>query len=101
MRLSKENALKIKACVHSVFGGDMRVFLFGSRVDDAQRGGDVDLYLLPKKNEEIERAYGRKIDLLVELEKALGEQKIDIVIAKTGDDKRLIDDIALRDGVEL
>ncbi|WP_440651794.1 nucleotidyltransferase domain-containing protein [Cysteiniphilum sp. 19S12-1] len=93
--------LKIKACVHSIFGGDMRVFLFGSRVDDAKRGGDIDLYLLPKKHEEIEGAYSRKVDLLVALEKVLGEQKIDIVIAKAGDDKRLIDDIALRDGVEL
>ncbi|WP_395947701.1 hypothetical protein [Caedibacter taeniospiralis] len=101
MRLSKESVTKIKTCVNVVFGENMRVFLFGSRIDDTKRGGDIDLYLLPKNAETVENCFNKKIDLLVALEKVLEEQKIDIVIAKTGAEKRLIDDIALRDGIEL
>ncbi|WP_224728198.1 hypothetical protein [Cysteiniphilum sp. JM-1] len=101
MRLSKENISIIKSCVHQVFGDDMRVFLFGSRTDCSKRGGDIDLYLLPKKDKVIVNGFNKKIELLVILEKAIGEQKIDVVLAKTGDDKRLIDDVALREGIEL
>ena len=98
MRLSESEVIIIKSCVMSIFGSKTRVLLFGSRVDDQKRGGDIDLYLIPT---DAQNLYYKKIELLVALEKALGEQKIDVVIAKTGDDKRLIDDVALREGIEL
>lgn len=53
--------------------------LFGSRVDDNARGGDIDLYIEP----EIQRAddiVEAKLNALVELHRQLGEQKIDLVI---------------------
>jgi predicted nucleotidyltransferase len=43
MRLSAAQAEVILNCVRQQFGADARVMLFGSRLDDAARGGDVDL----------------------------------------------------------
>ena len=76
---------------------DGKIILFGSRTDDTQRGGDIDLYLIPTKkfDDEIKR----KISFLVKLDNYIGEQKIDVVMAK--DNNRLIEQVALRDGIEL
>ena len=43
MRLSATQAQTILLCVRQQFGADASVVLFGSRLDDAARGGDVDL----------------------------------------------------------
>jgi predicted nucleotidyltransferase len=52
--------------------------LFGSRLDDTRRGGDIDLLIrtdLPPAE-----AARRRLDLLADLWQLLGEQKIDIVL---------------------
>jgi len=76
---------------------DGKIYLFGSRVNDAKKGGDVDLYLVPYKkfSDETER----KIKFSIQLDKYLGEQKIDIVLAK--DKNRDIEQEALQTGVDL
>lgn len=43
MRLSVDQTRVILHCVRQQFGADARVMLFGSRLDDTARGGDVDL----------------------------------------------------------
>ena len=43
MRLTPDQTRIILSCVHQQFGADARVKLFGSRLDDSLRGGDVDL----------------------------------------------------------
>lgn len=73
------------------------IYLFGSRVDDAQRGGDIDLYLVPDRKFDDERARKRKFQIL--LDEYIGEQKIDVVMAK--DKSRLIEQEALKYGIAL
>ena len=43
MRLSADQARVILSRVRQQFGADAQVKLFGSRLDDSSRGGDVDL----------------------------------------------------------
>ena len=43
MRLTDGQARTIVRCVRQQFGADAQVMLFGSRLNDAARGGDVDL----------------------------------------------------------
>ena len=43
MRLSDHQARVILRCVRQHFGADAMVMLFGSRLNDSSRGGDVDL----------------------------------------------------------
>lgn len=96
MRLTENERKLIKKAFLETFKDD-KIYVFGSRVDDPKRGGDIDLYLCPAKQYDNERELKRKFQLL--LEEYLGEQKIDIVIAK--DSSRLIEQVAIRDGVKL
>ncbi len=98
MRLSNFYKETIKLTGKEVFGHDTKIFLFGSRTDDTKRGGDIDLYIdIFDKNDPL--LFEKKIQFQVKLDEILGEQKIDVVIAK--DKSRPIEQVALRDGVEL
>lgn len=46
MRLTGTERDAIRACAERVFGPACVVRLFGSRVDDARRGGDIDLHVV-------------------------------------------------------
>ena len=48
MKLTPEQAQAIRQCIHTHMGKHARIWLFGSRVDDSRRGGDVDLYGEPE-----------------------------------------------------
>jgi predicted nucleotidyltransferase len=58
---------------------DARVWLFGSRTDDAKRGGDIDIAVLSPKIGIAERMKIRR-----SITDVLGEQKIDIVVSADG-----------------
>jgi predicted nucleotidyltransferase len=45
MRLTPVQIHTIKSTAQGVLGEGVQVTLFGSRVDDAAKGGDVDLYV--------------------------------------------------------
>ena len=78
MRITSIEKTIIRSSVKKHFGGNADVYLFGSRVDDDRKGGDIDLYITTDMpTSEIIR---KKIGLLVDMEKGLGEQKIDVVI---------------------
>ena len=96
MRLTKDERELIKKAFYETFQ-DGKIYLFGSRIDDTKRGGDIDLYLCPKEKHENERELKRKFQ--IKLDEYIGEQKIDVVMAK--DENRLIEKEALSTGVEL
>lgn len=96
MRLTKNERELIKKAFYETFQ-DGKIYLFGSRIDDTKRGGDIDLYLCPKEKYENERELKRKFQ--IKLDEYIGEQKIDVVMAK--DKNRLIEKEALSTGVEL
>lgn len=95
MRLTAFEISAIKQAAQTVFGAGAEVFLFGSRVDDAKRGGDIDLYIKPQSGNDL----AHKIKFQVLLEQKIGEQKIDVVLAT--DKNRLIEQQAMISGVKL
>jgi predicted nucleotidyltransferase len=95
MRLTNEEQQLIKKAFVETFGGG-KIYLFGSRVDDTKGGGDIDLYLVPENKDELRK---KKIEFLVKLDEYIGEQKVDIVIAK--DSNRPIEQEAIKNGVNL
>jgi len=98
MRITLFEKTIIKSSVKRHFGGNADVYLFGSRVDDNRKGGDIDLYIttdLPTS--EIIR---EKIGLLVDIELGLGEQKVDVVINNRTRQKPIYE-IAEKEGVRL
>ena len=96
MRLTNHEIKAIKDTFYEVFE-DGDIYLFGSRVDDSKKGGDIDLYISPSK--QLDNLHQKKIDFLVKLDFAIGEQKIDVIISK--DKTRLIEKEALRTGVKI
>ena len=79
MRLSTAQARVILRCVREQLGADARVMLFGSRLDDTARGGDVDLLV-----ESATPATLRQRALVtMALEKAL-ELPVDVVAVQRG-----------------
>ena len=96
MRLTENEVVLIKKAFIEIFE-EGKIYLFGSRVDDSKRGGDIDLYLVPVKKHNDER--DKKIKFLIKLDEYIGEQKIDAILAK--DQNRLIEQEALRYGIKL
>ena len=95
MRITEQQRKVIVNVAHQMFGESASVRLFGSRADDAKRGGDIDLYIEPQRAVgALEIARARRI-----MEDAL-EIKVDLVV-KNGDLMLPIFDIAKRTGVML
>jgi len=61
--------------VLSKLDGRCEIYLYGSRADDALKGGDIDLLVFSGK-----LTFSDKITALVEIKDILGEQKIDLTI---------------------
>jgi len=95
MRLNKQEIKAIKNCFLEIFKIG-KIYLFGSRVDDSQKGGDIDLYIITDNKEDL---LMKKIDFLVKLKQSIGDQKIDVIISR--DKTRLIEQEALKNGIEL
>jgi predicted nucleotidyltransferase len=58
-----------------------KVWLFGSRADDSKKGGDIDIGILSEKID-----FAEKLGIKTALFEKIGEQKIDLIISKTGED---------------
>ena len=97
MRIKEEDLLQIKRIAKVYFGDDAKVYLFGSRVDDKKRGGDIDLYIETGLKENIVQ---RKIKMVGKLQEILGEQKIDIVINTFRSNKQIYQ-VAKNEGIAL
>ena len=93
MRLKDFEQCAILSAVKSL-DKDACVYLFGSRVDDSKKGGDIDLLILSNN---LTRDDKRSIK--IRLFELLGEQKIDIVLA--ADDADPFVKLALENGVKL
>ena len=93
IRLSDQEVQIIKKTVHSIFG-EAKIFLFGSRTDPAKKGGDIDLFIIPKNQENL---LHKRLLTAAKLEEAL-YKPVDIVIHK--DFSRYIEQEALK-GIEL
>lgn len=95
MRLTKKQKDTIvKVFLHYFKSGE--IYLFGSRIDDEKKGGDIDLYIITDDNVNI---YDKKINFLTTLNTLLGEQKIDLIISK--DKNRPIEKEAINKGINL
>ncbi len=80
MRLKKNELAAIKEVTKEIFGENATVRLFGSRTNDALKGGDIDLLIHCNRTISSSEKYQLKIKFLVQLKKLIGDQKIDILI---------------------
>ncbi len=99
MRLNPQHVAAIKQLAAEQFGAGARVRLFGSRVDDAARGGDVDL--LVELDAPVTEPGLASARFSVRVSRAMNGRKVDVVLAAPNLMRLPIHDVALRDGVLL
>ena len=100
MRLTTFQQHTICTNARHYFGQSTQVWLFGSRVDDTKRGGDIDLYIEPEQ-QDIATLPLKKLQFLRALHAVLGEQKIDVVLKIASNDSLAIYNIAKETGIQL
>lgn len=98
MRLSAEYIHAIKQAASEVFGSTAVVRLFGSRIDDARRGGDIDLHI---EVDGINNQWQQRSLFEDRLFEMIEPQKVDVVFTKRGISPRAFERIAYRDGIVL
>ncbi len=74
MRLAYDEQQAIGSIIRQA-DADAEIYLYGSRADDAAKGGDIDVLVLSKKINLM-----AKLDILAQLHRKLGDRKIDIAI---------------------
>ena len=101
MRLTAQETTAIHDAVNRHFGESAEVWLFGSRVDDSRKGGDIDLYVETDLTDG-DTIFRKRIKLLAELSRPLAERKVDLVVKSRGSQQNLpIYQVARESGVRL
>ncbi len=98
MRLSPDEVAAIKDAAAAAFGDDAVVRLFGSRIRNDLRGGDIDLHIETDAIPDEWHARGRFEDALFQ---RIDPQKVDVVLTIRGGTPHGFERIAYRDGIVL
>lgn len=96
MRLIPRQIHAIRQFVHSRLGEDARLWLFGSRVDEQRRGGDVDLLAEPARPVPLTQWLACRSALADAL-----DLKVDLLLRQPGEPDQPIYRIARATGVPL
>jgi predicted nucleotidyltransferase len=99
MRLSEQQQAIIRSSVTENFGADAVVRLFGSRTDDNQRGGDIDLLI--ELNKPLAHRVQDECRLAAQLYIKLGGRKVDVLLKDALSPMLPIYEQALRTGIIL
>ena len=99
MRLTLAQIEAIKTTAQAVLGEGAQVTLFGSRVDDDKKGGDVDLMV------EVDQAVAEPALMAARvasrIERAMGGRKVDVLLKAPNLLEQPIHRIAQQEGVRL
>lgn len=89
MRLSQNEIELIKNALAPFLKGEKaELRLYGSRLREDARGGDIDLLLLVKKADKVNLLNEQKHYLLAALKQLIGDQKIDLIIMQQSNAKK-------------
>ena len=76
MRLCKREIEAILQVAEDIYGADVKVYLFGSRVDDSRRGGDIDLLV---RTTSAKKGILERVRMASRIKSLIGDQKIDVI----------------------
>lgn len=99
MRITNQQAQQIKQAVRQELGEKASVWLFGSRVDDNAKGGDIDLYV--RTMEPIPSPALTAARLAAKVMRFHHGRKVDVVLQTPDSSDQPIYDIALNTGILL
>ena len=99
MRLSQKAQQIIRKTVQEIFGPQVRVSVFGSRIDNTAKGGDIDL--LVQSAEPIEQRERKALRLVARLQVRLGDQPFDVLVLDPNTTRQPVHEEELRTGIRL
>jgi len=99
MRLSPKQISAIRASARQLAGEGARVWLFGSRVRDDERGGDVDLLL--ELDESVAEPAQLSSRMAAQVSRNMYGRKVDVLIKAPNLLHLPVHSIALAEGVRL
>ena len=99
MRLSPEQITNIRLLTTQLAGASARIWLFGSRVYDDARGGDVDLLL--ELDSPVPEPAQLSATLAARISRTMFGRKVDVLIKAPNLLHLPIHDVALAQGVRL
>ena len=96
MRLTAEQTERIRRAVRQIAGESATVSLFGSRLDDAAKGGDIDLLVsVPYPVSNPATLVAR---LVARVSVLLGGRDVDVLLSAPNLERQPIHDIAREEG---
>ena len=99
MRLTEDQIQLIRQLARQVAGSQCRVRVFGSRLDDAAHGGDLDLMLeLP---EPVDNPALIAAQMSARVSRAMHGRKVDVVLSASNLMRLPIHDVAFKEGILL
>ena len=99
MRLTDHQIAAIRILAYQLAGTQSRVRVFGSRIDDTQQGGDLDLMLeLP---EPVENPAFLAAQLAAKVSRLMNGRKVDVLLSAPNLMRLPIHDIAFKEGIIL
>jgi predicted nucleotidyltransferase len=99
MRLSPQSQAIIHQAVVQRFGEKAQVRLFGSRLDDAAKGGDIDLHV--RVPGEVDNPIWEASLLAAQLQRQLDGRKVDVRLLVDTQNTLAVDKVALSEGILL
>lgn len=99
MRLSTDQITHIRQSVKTLAGESARVWLFGSRVHDDARGGDVDLLL--ELDQSVSEPAALAAQVATRVSRGMYGRKVDVLLSAPNLAKSPVHSIALAQGIRL
>jgi len=97
MRITTQQQTLIKQIVNDLIADNPQITLFGSRVDDSQKGGDIDLMITLKNSINHPAALSAKI--AVKLTRLFQGRKVDILLSAPNLKEQSIHNSARENGI--
>lgn len=101
MRLSDDYKRQFVDAAREAFGPGVVVRLFGSRLDDARRGGDFDVHVEADRIADEGQVFSAATRMRAALFDRLDGEPVDVVVRYRDEPPRWIDKVAIEQGVIL
>lgn len=101
MRLKEYEKQAIITSVMRHIATPTAIWLFGSRVDDNKKGGDIDLFVEYENQQHQALSWKNKRKIINDITDEIGEQKIDLLTHEITQMREPIHNIARATGIRL
>lgn len=101
MRLKESQRRQIVSILKARYGKHSRIWLFGSRIDDEARGGDVDLYIETERARAAQGAVRQRHEVALALEEVMGGITVDLLVQYPGEHELPLQTLAKTNGIQI